>query len=188
MPGRAAFDPPEMLTSDLAPLAADAGAVGGGRSGARWPGSIRRRQPRSLRRKRRLRALGALDGAGADHAAWRGDGATADGAGARAHAAVGGGARRGNVQAARIALLLQERGLGGRGEDLAQRLDRWSADRSARAEASRKLAAGWAAMADPAQAGSQAKGARAPAARASLLAEAFPDNSPGAATRRARSG
>ncbi|GAM07292.1 ATP-dependent helicase HrpB [Novosphingobium sp. MBES04] len=46
--------------------------------------------------------------------------------------------------AARLALLLQERGLGGRGDDLAQRLARWGADRSARAEAARKLAAGWA--------------------------------------------
>ncbi len=39
------------------------------------------------------------------------------------------------LDAAKIALLLQERGLGGRGEDLAQRLDRWNADRSSRAEA-----------------------------------------------------
>lgn len=46
--------------------------------------------------------------------------------------------------AARLALLLQERGLGGRGDDLAQRLARWGADRSARGEAARKLAAGWA--------------------------------------------
>ena len=45
--------------------------------------------------------------------------------------------------AAKLALLLQERGLGGRGEDLAQRLERWNGDRSARAEASRKLAERW---------------------------------------------
>ena len=32
-------------------------------------------------------------------------------------------------------------------EDLAQRLDRWNADRSARADASRKLAARWAKLA-----------------------------------------
>jgi len=37
--------------------------------------------------------------------------------------------------------LLQERGLGGRGEDLAARLERWDRERGGRAEASRKLAA-----------------------------------------------
>lgn len=46
--------------------------------------------------------------------------------------------------AAKLVLLLQERGLGGRGEDLLQRLDRWNGERSARAEAARKLAARWA--------------------------------------------
>src|SRR5690606_4087900 len=46
--------------------------------------------------------------------------------------------------AARIALLVQERGLGGRSEDLAQRLARWSSDRSPRAQSARKLAEGWA--------------------------------------------
>lgn len=46
--------------------------------------------------------------------------------------------------AAKLALLLQERGLGGRSEDLSQRLSRWDGDRSPRADASRKLAGGWA--------------------------------------------
>ena len=49
---------------------------------------------------------------------------------------------------ARLALLVQERGLGGRGEDLRARLSRWNADRSPRAEASRKLAARWARKAE----------------------------------------
>jgi ATP-dependent helicase HrpB len=57
-------------------------------------------------------------------------------------------ARRGAArEAARLALLLQERGLGGKGEDLARRLDRWNGERGGRAEASRKLAARWAEMA-----------------------------------------
>ena len=43
-------------------------------------------------------------------------------------------------------LLTQERGLGGRGEDLAARLQRWRGDRGGRAEASRKLAGRWAKM------------------------------------------
>jgi ATP-dependent helicase HrpB len=57
-------------------------------------------------------------------------------------------ARHGAAQdAARLALLLQERGLGGSGEDLARRFDRWQGDRGTRADASRKLAARWAAAA-----------------------------------------
>ena len=55
------------------------------------------------------------------------------------------GAEHGSGErAARLALLLQERALGGRGEDLEARLARWNADRSPRAEANRKLAAAWA--------------------------------------------
>ena len=75
-------------------------------------------------------------------------------------------------QAARLALLLQERGLGGRGEDLAQRLSRWDGDRSARAEASRKLAASWARKAKAVV--SLGEGATAPLG--ALLAMALPDN------------
>ncbi len=50
--------------------------------------------------------------------------------------------------AAELILLTQERGLGGRGEDLSARLARWRGDRSARAEASRKLAQNWAKRAE----------------------------------------
>jgi ATP-dependent helicase HrpB len=75
-------------------------------------------------------------------------------------------------QAAKLALLLQERGLGGRGEDLAQRLARWDSDRSARAEASRKLAGRWATKAKmlAGEAGSEG------APLGVLLAMALPDN------------
>ena len=52
------------------------------------------------------------------------------------------------LDVAKLVLLLQERGLGGRGEDLLQRLDRWDADRGRRAEASRKLAYNWAKAAE----------------------------------------
>ena len=41
-------------------------------------------------------------------------------------------------------MLLQERGLGGRGEDLTQRLARWRGDRSSRAVAAGRIAQGWA--------------------------------------------
>jgi ATP-dependent helicase HrpB len=50
-------------------------------------------------------------------------------------------------EAARLVMLLQERGLGGRGEDLLQRLARWRADRSPRAVAAGRIAQGWAGQA-----------------------------------------
>lgn len=45
--------------------------------------------------------------------------------------------------AADVAVLLTERGLGGNDPDLEQRWRRWRSDKSHRAEAARKLAAGW---------------------------------------------
>jgi ATP-dependent helicase HrpB len=50
-------------------------------------------------------------------------------------------------EAARLVMLLQERGLGGRGEDLLQRLARWRADRAPRAVAAGRIAQGWAGQA-----------------------------------------
>lgn len=96
-------------------------------------------------------------------------------------------------EAAEMALLLQERGLGGRGEDLAARLDRWRGDRSARAEAARGMARRWSGMAGKRRTGldpgplalSREVAAVQPAVLAFpgtsvplaiLLAEAFPDN------------
>jgi ATP-dependent helicase HrpB len=141
-PGRPPFDPPEMLTADLAPLVLAL---------ARWgpgdPATLPWLDPppaASLAAARgRLAALGALDAAG--RITERGQALAAlplD----PAHAAmVLAGAEHGSAfPAAKLALLLQERGLGGRGEDLAARMQRWDADRSPRAEASRKLAQGWA--------------------------------------------
>lgn len=52
------------------------------------------------------------------------------------------------LEAAKLVLLLQERGPGGRGEDLLQRLSRWDGEGGARAEASRKLAQRWAKAAE----------------------------------------
>ena len=74
--------------------------------------------------------------------------------------------------AAKLALLLQERGLGGKGEDLAQRLSRWNGDRSGRAEASRKLAQSWAKRAQ----GQVAEATRRAVPPGILLARALPDN------------
>ena len=93
-----------------------------------------------------LAAIGAIDAGG--HITARGERIAALPLEPRWAAAVLAGAASGQGEAiARLALLAQERGLGGRGEDLASRLQRWSQDRSPRAEASRRLAAGWAGQA-----------------------------------------
>jgi ATP-dependent helicase HrpB len=49
--------------------------------------------------------------------------------------------------AAWLVMLLQERGLGGRGEDLMQRLARWRGDRAPRSVAAARIAQGWAGQA-----------------------------------------
>jgi len=144
--GRPAFEPPEIATSDLAPLVLTL---------ARWgesePANLRWLDPppaASLATAREeLRALGALDADG--RITPQGEAMAQlplDPAGA---AMVLFGARHGSAQrAAQAVLLLQERGLGGRGEDLEARLSRWRGDRGPRAEASRKLAARWAKAAE----------------------------------------
>ncbi|HSG32986.1 MAG TPA: ATP-dependent helicase HrpB [Sphingomonadaceae bacterium] len=144
-PGRPEFDPPEIEIADLASLLL---------SLARWgtedPASLAWLDPpppASVSAARgRLAALGALDREGR---------ITEFGeklaslplepplAALLLYGAAEGAAR----DAARLALLLQERGLGGRNEDLSQRMARWDGDRSPRAEASRRLADGWAARA-----------------------------------------
>lgn len=168
--GRAAFDPPEMLTSDLAPLLLSLAEWGAGD-----PASLPWLDPppdAALTAARHaLRSLGALD----QNLRITPHGrkmARLPMAPALAHmllyAAQHGAAHR----AAKLALLLQERALGGRGEDLAQRLDRWDAERSARAQTSRKLTARWEHLAqgliEPVSTDEPPLGV--------LLGEAYPDN------------
>lgn len=168
--GRPAFEPPEILTSDLTPLMLTL---------AQWGATdvpqmawLDPPPPAALSAaKAGLQALGALDLAGVITPHGRNMAQLPMEPGL-AHMLLY-AARHGVAdEAARLALLLQERGLGGRGEDLALRLDRWDGDRSGRAEASRKLAERWEARAK----------ALVPAASkdcpplAVLLAEAFPDN------------
>jgi ATP-dependent helicase HrpB len=170
--GRPPFDPPEMLTADLAPL-----VLALARWGAGEPAALPWLDPppaASLSAARdRLAGLGALDGEGRITARGRMLAALSV---EPAHAAMllasaqGGSAEGG----AKIALLLQERGLGGRGEDLAARLQRWDADRSPRAAASRKLAAGWAARARDLVGAPVAHDADVPLAI--LLLAGLPDN------------
>ncbi|MCJ2179407.1 ATP-dependent helicase HrpB [Novosphingobium album (ex Hu et al. 2023)] len=140
--GRPAFDPPEITTSDLAPLTL---------SLAQWgntdPVAMAWLDPPPApaldAARKALEALDALDDAGRITEFGRKVASLPmDPAQAAMilHAARFGA----EGKAAKLALLQQERGLGGRSDDLAQRLSRWSGERSARAEASRKLAAGWA--------------------------------------------
>jgi len=136
--GRPAFDPPEIVTSDLAPLAL---------SLAKWgntdPSALAWLDPppdaAMAAARGSLEGLGVLDAEGSITTLGT---KAADLPMSPAQAVmVLEGARRGEARAAsRLALLLQERGLGGQDADLSRRLARWNADRSARAEAARKLA------------------------------------------------
>ncbi|MBC2664886.1 ATP-dependent helicase HrpB [Novosphingobium flavum] len=163
--GRPAFEPPEMLVSDLAPLALTLAEWGAGDVGAMaWidPPPV----PAMAAAHGLLRSLGALDDDGR---------ITAHGRAMAAlpleprlahmliHAAQHGAAE----DAAALALLLQERGLGGRSDDLHHRFESWRRDRSSRAEASRQLAGRWARQVR------QGRGDGLPLA--AILAEGFPD-------------
>lgn len=75
-------------------------------------------------------------------------------------------------EAAELVLLTQERGLGGRGEDLLARLDRWRTDKSKRGDAARQLAKRWAGAAERLVSGADSE----PISPAVFLAFAMPDN------------
>ena len=166
-PGRAAFDPPEMLTSDLAPLLLTL---------AQWgtaePASLAWLDPppgAALAAARQtLQELGALDEQGEITPHGRSM-AGLPMAPPLAHMLLFAAQHGASGVAAKLALLLQERGLGGRGDDLGARLERWDRDRSGRADASRKLAARWE-RAVPVEARAQLL------PLGILLAEAYPDN------------
>ncbi|MCT2400389.1 ATP-dependent helicase HrpB [Novosphingobium mangrovi (ex Huang et al. 2023)] len=140
--GRPAFDPPEIVTSDLAPLTLSLAQWGSGNPAAMaWldPPPV----PTLEAARKGLQALGALDESGRI-TEFGGKVASLPMEPAQAAMVLRGSELGASETAARVALLLQERGLGGRSDDLAQRLSRWNGDRSPRAEASRKLAGGWA--------------------------------------------
>jgi len=149
--GRPTFDPPEMLTSDLAPLALTLAQWGAG-DPATMAWIDPPPAPAMAAAKGGLVALGALDPEGRITAHGRAM-ARMPMEPALAHMLLFAAGHGAAPVAARLALLLQERGLGGSGEDLARRLERWDRERGGRADASRKLAARWAALADKAWAG-----------------------------------
>nr|WP_237487321.1 ATP-dependent helicase HrpB [Parapontixanthobacter aurantiacus] len=144
--GRPAFSAPEVETADLAPLVLTLAEWGtSDPQELEWLDPLPEASLAAARS--RLVQLGALDGDG--RITDRGRSIAALPLDPVSAAAILSAARHGAVQqAARMMLLLQERGLGGRSEDLAQRLSRWNGDRSNRATASRRLADGWAAKAE----------------------------------------
>jgi ATP-dependent helicase HrpB len=169
-PGRGQSDPPEMLTNDLAPLVL-ALAQWGVADPASLPWLDPPPAPALAAARGRLAVLGALDGKGRITERGRQIAALPMEPWQAAMLLYGAGHDAAD-QAAKLALLLQERGLGGRGEDLAQRLARWDADRSGHVAASRRLAARWAKKAQ--SLAIWAQGGRAPLGI--LLAMALPDN------------
>lgn len=170
--GRAPFDPPEMLTSDLAPL-----LLSLAQWGASEPAALPWLDPppaAALAAARQtLHALGALDGEGriTPHGHKM---AALPMSPQLAHMLLYAAQHGAAEDAALLALLLQERGLGGRGEDLAARLDRWANDRSPRAGQSRKLAQRWERLALSATEDRTNEVSAPPLGI--LLAEAWPEN------------
>ncbi|CAA9489188.1 MAG: ATP-dependent helicase HrpB [uncultured Sphingomonadaceae bacterium] len=142
--GLPAFEPPEILETDLSGLLLAC---------AQWVVS----DPRALRfldpppdaavaeARARLAGLGALDADGRPTAHGRAMAALPLPP-RLAHMLLATGARGWGRTAAEVAVLLQERGLGGSDVDLEVRLRRWRNERGPRAEGARKLAARWAAL------------------------------------------
>ena len=145
-PGRPEFDPPEVTTVDLAPLTLALAQWGAGDPQALPWLDVPPDAALSAARQH-LQALGALDDDGRITPRGRHI-ASLPMAPSQAAMVLFGAEHGAAREAARLALLMQERGLGGRGEDLAARLARWNTDRSPRAEASRELADGWARRAE----------------------------------------
>ncbi len=140
--GRQAFAPPEITSADLAPLVLSLAAWG-----TRDPASLTwldaPPEAAIASARQRLEAMGAIDNEGSI-TDW-GEKIAAMPMSPDQAAAVLYGATRGAGEAsARLVMLLQERGLGARGEDLLQRLSRWNNDNSKRASSARKIADGWA--------------------------------------------
>ncbi len=160
------FDPPEILESDLAPLLIDCARWGeNDPAKLRWldpPPAVAVQQARKL-----LMSVEALDAQGR---------ITGHGTSLAklplppnlAHMVVT-AAHSGQAEdAAMLAVLLQERGLGGQSEDIDARYERFAGERGAKAEAARKLAQRIARLCS-------GKGGLAPLSIGGLIATAFPE-------------
>ena len=167
--GRPAYDPPEVETADLAPLALGLAEWGASADQLAWLDPPPVAAMASARE--RLMALDALEAEGGITPRGR---ALAQLPMDPQHGAMLlFGAEHGvGEDAAKLVALLQDRTLGGRGEDLEQRLSRWNEQRGGKADAHRRLAQGWAKrvgkLAKPAQASSPPLGI--------ILAAGLPQN------------
>ncbi len=144
--GRPEFTPAEILAADLAPLLLRL-AKWGTVDPASLPWLDPPPAPSVAAARNALEALGAVDAGGRITPlgeAIAGLPMAPDQAAAVLHGARGGCGE----DAARLVMLLQERGLGGRSEDLLQRLARWRGDRAPRSLAAARIAQGWAGQAE----------------------------------------
>ncbi len=140
--GRPGFDPPEILETDLAGLVLDC-ALWGVADPAALPWRDAPPKAAVADAQERLRRLGAIDDNG--HVTAHGKRlAGLPMAPEQGHMLVKAAERGEALLAARIAVLMGERGLGGRSDDLELRLTGWARERGPRADAARQLAARWA--------------------------------------------
>lgn len=166
--GRPRFDPPEILESDLTGLVLEC---------ARW-GVLAPDQLRWLdappaasvaTARAGLQALGAIDAEG--RVTPHGEALAAlPVPPALGHMLIMAAARGWGAQAARLAVLIGERGLGGRSIDADDRMRQWQRERGGRAESARRLASRWASMI-----GGTDKSAVPDDIDGQLLALAYPD-------------
>ncbi len=143
--GRPEFTPAEILQADLAPLLLRLAKWGTGNPEV-MPWLDPPPEASVTAARAALEALGALDAGGRITSVGEAIASlpmAPDQAAAVLHGAKAGCAE----EAARLVMLLQERGLGGRGEDLAGRLTRWRGDRAPRSIAAARIAQGWAVQA-----------------------------------------
>ena len=140
--GMPPYDPPEILESDLSPMLLQCAAWGeADPARLKW---IDTPPPAALSvARKQLQIFGALDSEGY---------ITAHGKRLvqlplpphLAHMLLRGAEKGAAEKTAQVAVLLQERGLGGQGEDLEQRLQRWKQETGKRAIAANRMASGWA--------------------------------------------
>ena len=143
--GRPEFTPAEILKADLTALLLRLAKWGTGNPAA-LPWLDPPLEASVAAARGTLEALGALDAAG--RITPLGEAIASLPMSPDQAAAVLHGAKAGcGEDAARLVMLLQERGLGGRGEDLLQRLNRWRGDRAPRSVAAARIAQGWAGQA-----------------------------------------